>query len=294
MEQADGSVMSSAFAVVRDADAVCRDGPSLARAEDGTIAPLIALSDAEVAENATRTDGKQLWLEATGGFVYDAVAYVFYEHHDGAGLLDAASRGTGLCVVPAIGSPCTRVVREGDTVLWPAGTRFLDQSGIVADGRALVYGCRQVATLSKVCTVTGAPLERLDDPRAYEVYSFTSGWNDDPFNGTLITDELGPITVSFYRGVYLLTTLDVFDQRVYVRRAPTPTEEFDRRIELFAIVPTEAAFPDGGREHAGLRRQTHEIHVSYGVFRAQKAELHLATFEFYGDRTGDSYQRGVP
>lgn len=103
----------------------------------------------------------------------------------------------------------------GSSVLWRPGERVLNQGGLVADDHAFVYGCRAVAALSSVCTVTAAPVDRLTDPGAYLV-SGIEGWRDRLHDAWNIANELGPITVSPYRGGYLLTTLDLFEQSIFV------------------------------------------------------------------------------
>jgi hypothetical protein len=181
------------------------------------------------------------------------------------------------------------VENAGSHILWRPGERIMNQGGLVAGDRAFMYGCRAVAALSSVCTVTAAPLDRLTDPAAYQVAGI-DGWHDDLRDAANVANELGPITVSSYRGGYLLTTLDPFDQRVLVRRSRDATGEFERRIDLFGIVPSEAGFPGGGREHSGLRRHEHQLNVSYSVERGGRTELHLVTFELHGEQIGASYQ----
>lgn len=289
VETADGGLVANAAARVLEASEVCDAGPTLFLAGDGRPRSLLALSAEELEHDQTRTDGKRTWLKATGGFVNDGDAYVFYDFLEGSDIFNSESIGTGLCVVTGDAPECVRAENAGSAVLWRPEERVLNQGGLVAGDRAFVYGCRTVAALSSVCTVTGAPLDRLVDPAAYQVAGIDD-WHDDLRDAANITNELGPITVSAYRGGYLLTTLDLFDQRVLVRRARDATGEFDRRIDLFGVVPTEAGFPGGGREHAGLRRNEHQLNVSYSVERGGRTELHLITFELHGEQIGDVYQ----
>jgi hypothetical protein len=105
----DGGLVLNAYAAVGEAGELCASGPALVRAADGSPAALVALTDDEVAANAARRDGRRRFLVVTGGFVHEGRAHVFYELRDGAGLLDAETLGTGLCVVPSPGAPCSRV-----------------------------------------------------------------------------------------------------------------------------------------------------------------------------------------
>jgi hypothetical protein len=280
---ADGGLVENASALVRDASELCAGGPELARGPDGRPATLLALSTGERALNAARTDGKQLWLEPTGGFSDAGTAYVFYRFQDGERLRGGAMLGTGLCVIRPGVESCERLATADGYLLWPSDERVLD-GGFVADGRALVYGCRRVAALSRICTVTGVPLELVGDPAAYQVYNIFEGWVDELANASVVADELGAVTVSPYLDGLVLTTLDLFEQRVLVRRGAS-FAEFGGRTDLFGIARTEATFPSGGRAHVGLSRNEHELHVSYAVERADEVELHLATYLFDRDWT---------
>jgi hypothetical protein len=289
----DQSLVTNASAMVASAAEVCASGPALRRGADGSIASLLALDDAEVAANATRTDGKHRWLSPTGGFVHDGRGYLYYEHEEGTGFLDSSSVGTGLCVIDAGAETCRRVEVGGSTVLWPDGQPALDQGGLLVGGDAFVYGCRSVADFDRICTASGVPSASAEEPGAYQYLNVNKGWVNDPLSATVLTTDLGPITVSDYAGGYIATTLDPFDGGVYIRRMSTAFEVFDRRIYAFTIAPTQAAFPSGGREHRALRGSSLEIDVSYAVEDAGATKLHLATFQFLGSETGRPAQPGV-
>jgi len=289
----NGSLALNASALVTSAAEVCSQGPDLRRDDDGSLVSLLDLSPAEVADNATRADGKHLWLEPTGGFVYQGAGYLFYEHQLGTGFLDSRSLGTGLCVLAAGASSCDRVAVGGSTLLWTDDLRALDQGGLLAGDRALVYGCREVASLSRICIVAGAPLAQVRDPSTYLYLNVFAGWVSDPLSASVMASELGPITVTDWPGGIIATTLDPFDRGVYIRKAASPSVAFDRRLFAFSAAPTEAAFPAGGREHPALRQSSLEINVSYAVERDAVTSLHLATFRFHGSDTGKPYQPGL-
>ena len=293
LEDAEHALVTNASALVTSAAAACTDGPALRRGADGTIASLLALDDKELAADATRTDGKHRWLTPTGGFVHEGRGYLYYAHEEGAGFLDSRSVGTGLCVIDPGATTCRRVEVGGSTVLWTDEQRTLDQGGLVIGDRAVVYSCRSLAELSRICTASGAPLDRIEDPTAYQYLSIFNGWVDDPLLASVLTTDLGPITVSHYQGTILPTILDPFGGSVYVRPTKSAYEPFDHAVHAFTIVPTEGLFPGGGREHAALRTMPREIDVSYTVEEAGATKLHLATFQFNEGRLGEGPQPGV-
>ncbi len=96
----DGNVVANASARVTSSSAVCADGPILTRDAAGALQSLLTLNAHELADNATREDGRQLLLTPRGGFVSDQLGYLYYEHTVvGPGVLDAEVVGTGLCIV---------------------------------------------------------------------------------------------------------------------------------------------------------------------------------------------------
>lgn len=287
LELADGQIVPNASALVSDATQVCASGVSLGLDASGAPASLLALTQQETEANVARTDGRQLALVPFGGFVYAGLGYLFYDHAlVGPGIFDEESQGTGLCVRAAQAVTCDRVSLNGDTVLWKTDQRILNSGGLVVDDRALVYGCRRVASFSTLCTVSGAPLDAIEVPSAYQVYNLFDGWVDQLSDASVIADELGPVTVSAFSGTFMATILDIFESRFYVRRMPSATGAMDRRTAIFDALPPASWFLGGGREHSGLRRSPRTIHVSYSTSGEAAPGLHLATFRFFGEFGG--------
>lgn len=279
----DGGAVAGAGAIAADPDTVCARGPALVMA-GARPASLLALTAAEDAANAARTDGKRLALLPRGGFVHGGDGYLFYVHAlVGPGVWDVEELGSGLCVLPAGAAACERLAVGGDTILWPGTRRALDRGGLVVDGRALVIGCRRAAAFVEPCVVSGAPLDRLRDPAAYQVWNAFSGWIDDVSNGTSIADGVGALTVSADGDRFAATTLDIFANRVSVRFSDSATDGYRHAIDLFDVVPA-SFFVAGGREHAGLRGgEPRTLHVSYATDGAAAPGLHLVSYRFFGD-----------
>ena len=287
LELADGQSIANASAFVSDANQVCGSGVTLGLDASGAPASLLALTPQETQANAARTDGRQLALVPFGGFVYAGHGYLLYDHALlGPGIFDEESLGTGLCVRADQAVTCDRVTLNDDTILWTPDQRMLNSGGLVVGDRALIYGCRPVASFSTLCTVSGAPLDALEDPSAYQVYNALNGWVDRLSDASAIADELGPVTVSAFSGAFMATILDIFESRFYVRRMSSATGEMDRRIAIFDALPPTSWFLGGGREHSGLRRNPRTIHVSYSTSAAAAPGLHLAAFRFFGEFGG--------
>lgn len=284
VELDDGRIIETPSAFVPSVDEACSRGPTLSLDDAGDPATLLSLTDEERDENAARTDGRRLALVPTGGFVHEGTGHLYYDHVlFGPGFFDAESLGTGLCLLGPGATSCERIAPDGDTVFFRADERLINRGGLVEGERAILYGCRQVASLTAICTVTGVPLDRVTEPSAYQVWNAFDGWVDDPLAAAVIVDELGPLTVSPYEDGFLGTVIDIFESRVYVRYAEKATDELERRIEVFDLVPPESWFPGGGREHSSLREEPRTMHVSYFTDNTSERGLHLATFRFFGD-----------
>ncbi|MCE9575604.1 MAG: hypothetical protein K8W52_20805, partial [Deltaproteobacteria bacterium] len=243
---------------------------------------LLALTADEVAANAARTDGRRLALLPTGGVVHDGTGYLFYDHAVlGPGVFDREDLGTGLCALAAGAAACERIRAGGTTVLWAPGARVLNRGGAIDGDRARIAGCRRVAAFEDPCVVTGAPLDRLADPAAYQVLNVFSGWVDALPDATAFADAAGALTVSPYQDGFLITTLDIFASRFEVRRARRVGEDVGHPVPIFDAAAPPSLFVQGGREHAGLRRGD-EVHISYVTDGAAAPGLHLATFRFFG------------
>jgi len=233
------------------------------------IASPLALAAAEQVDNAGRTDGKQLALVPLGGAVADGVGYLYYDHVvRGPGLFDAEPLGTGLCVLAPGATACERVTdAAGSTVLWRPDQRVLNRGGlIVADAagpRAVIAGCRKVASFESPCTVTSAPVTALRDPTAYQVWDPFVGWVDTLTDAGVIANELGELTLSAYDDGVLATSMDFFTPRVYVRRGADAVAGYGPPTAAFDPIPPAAWwFVRGGREHAAQRVEPRSIVVS--------------------------------
>lgn len=278
-----GGVVEAPYARVDSADDLCANGPQLHKSEAGEILSLIALSEAERADNAARDDGRRLALVPRGGLTDGDTGYLFYDHMlYGPGIFDQENLGTGLCVLKEGTETCERLGLPDATRLFAPSDWVLNRGGLVAEERGLIYGCQPVAALQAVCTVSGAPVDSLREPGAYRVHSDFEGWQPQLERGSSLVDELGPMTVSHYQSGYLMTALDIFEARVYLRYADTPLGPFGRRVAAFDILPTQNGFPGGGREHAGLRRDPHTLHLTYVTDQPGASGLHLVTFRVLG------------
>jgi len=284
VELEDGRFIANVSAFFASADAVCERGPEFETDAAGTPTSLLSLTAAEAVADAARTDGRRLRLVPTGGFVHEATGYLFYDHTlTGPGFFDSELLGTGLCVLADGASACERLRVGNDTILWSADAVPLNRGGLVFDDRAVVYGCRAVADLTSLCSVAGAPLSNLLDPLAYANWNAFDGWGASRERTSVVSDEIGPVSVSPYGKGFLLTTLDIFESRVSLRRADAPTGEFGRRIRAFDIAPPDSGFPGGGHEHHGLRREPNRLHISYSRTAAGVTELRLASFRIFGE-----------
>lgn len=289
VELTGGGTVANAAARVTSAGDTCDAGPILLRDAAGHPRSLLALSAAEQADNAARTDGKQLALVPSGGVVVDGVGYLYYDHVlRGPGLFDAVTLGTGLCVLRSDAAACERVADgSGATLLWTPDARVMNRGGLVIDEdgtrHAVIAGCRRVAELTTTCTIAGVPVASLEDPAAYRELSVFAGWVDQLTDASVFADEAGSVTLSAYDGGFLATSLDIFESRFYVRRSTRAVSNYEHRIAAFDAVPQTTLFVRGGREHAALRPDPRTIVVSYATSGAAAPGLHLVTYRFHGD-----------
>jgi len=219
-----GQVVYNVSAFLDDAAALCASGVRLYGARD-LPRSLLQLDAAELVANTERDDGRALRLEPSGGFVEAGVGYLFYDHVlTGPGVFDAQSLGTGLCRIEERDGACERLRPGGNSILWPPESRSLNRGGLVADDRAWVLGCRSVAAFSDVCTLSGAPLDGLETPASYQLWSAFGGWVDDERQASAVLEQGGAVTLSRFDGKYAAFSLDVFASRFQVRlSAPPPT-----------------------------------------------------------------------
>src|SRR5262249_30277394 len=140
-----------AAARVASVDQACR-GVALLTDATGAPASVLALTAAERAANAARTDGKRLALAPTGGVVARGVGYVYYDELlRGPGVFDVENLGTGLCTLAPGAVSCVRVA-DG-AVLWAPDQQVLNQGGLIVGDRAILAGCRTVAAFEAPCTI---------------------------------------------------------------------------------------------------------------------------------------------
>jgi hypothetical protein len=304
LEQADGSIwvwdsltlqdgksIRNAFGLVRTAADACAGRIDLVRDGAGRPASAIALSSAEIAANAARTDGRRLDLVATGGFVDAGRGFLYYEERlSGPGVFDSQLLGRGLCVFEhGETAPCTRVVRSGTTRLWGPDSHPFNRGGFVDDaGFALVYGCDQAAAFEDVCIVARVPVQEAADPAAYRFFNPFSGWIEDPRNAGNLFNRAGSFTVRWnaFLGRYTAIGTDIFASSVILSRSAEPTGDFDSPDVLFDAVKPASFFLAGGIEHAALSEEAGRIvRVSYFT-NADGPEhgLHLVSFRFLGDQ----------
>ncbi|HEX5100921.1 MAG TPA: hypothetical protein VFV94_15530 [Polyangiaceae bacterium] len=277
----DGRVVTNVAAEVSRAASAC-DGVVLASDPAGDPRSLLPLTEEEQRENAERGDGRTLALLPSGGFTHEGAGYLYYERTLlGPGIFDSELLGTGLCVLePGVEpSSCRRVVAGGSDILFSPAARPLNQGGLVDGERALIFGCRRAAYLSAPCTVTGVPLGAVEDPHLYAYLGGNDHWVLEPENAAIVLDWTGAITLSPFRGRFIVTLFDVFETRFDLAFADRPTGEFGQPIALFHGLAPSSFFPSGGREHSGLREGSDDLHVTYFTnHEGQGFGLHLASF----------------
>jgi hypothetical protein len=277
----DGLVVANASARVASSDAGGAARPPLTR--DAAFAPqaLWALSAEELADNATREDGRQLRLSAHGGFVSDNQGYLYYEHTlVGPGVFDAEVLGTGLCIVSDPAEACERLESNGSSVLWPASAWPKNQGGIVAGERAFLLGCRRIASFDVPCVISSVPLAQIRDPSAYRYFNVFSDWVESPESASVVFNLAGAVTLTVADGRYVATNLDIFGATFNLRFADAPTGNFGMPIELFQGQPPKTGFAQGGREHHALSASERSLALSYFVSDEGPGHgLHLIDFE---------------
>jgi hypothetical protein len=271
----------------------CAQPPSLALDLASRPRSLLALSAAELAENAARTDGRTLALVPTGGFAADGRGYMFYDHVlRGPGILEEESLGTGLCVItPSSAESCERVTAQmsvpmSPTVLWRPEQRVMNRGAMVVDdgARAVIAGCRKVGSFDEPCTVTGVPVADARDPTAYRMWNVFDGWVDPLVDASEMTNTIGSLTIApFGDGKYIATQLEILSNQVIVQISDRPEESYGHRTRAFGVLPPAEGtwFVGGGREHVGLRTDALSIVVSYTTDNPEAPGLHLVDFRFF-------------
>jgi hypothetical protein len=277
----DGTRVPNASARVSDGSVLCASGPELTRDAGGVPQSLLALSAAERAANAARTDGRQLVLSAHGGFVSENVGYLYYEHSlVGPGVFDVQVLGTGLCIVSATDQPCERLEVEGSSVLWPPSAWPKNQGGLVVGERAFLLGCRQLASFDDPCVISSVPLDQIQNPAAYRYFNAFSDWAEAPDSASVVLNLAGAVTLTRTDDRYAATNLDIFDATFRVRFAAAPTGDYGMPVDLCQGQPPMNGFARGGRAHQALRANERSLALTYFVADDGPAHgLHLLEFE---------------
>jgi len=280
LDYPDGSLWifdDNGTAFVGDAAAACAGDVEL-----GSV-PVIDLTTAEKVDNAGRTDGRQLAVQARGGFVHDGVGYLYYDLQlRGPGFLDVEPLGTGLCVLADRRGTCERQPE----LLWPgSGRSFGDAAYVDDDGFAYVYGCYHAAAFTDLCAVARVMVADAADPTAYRYDSWPDAWNPtDRDTNTLFE---APAAISAGRFAWsehhVVVIADIWDSRIELRAGASPRGGFADPEPLFDARPPDDWFIAGGREHPALRDDgARTIAVSYATSTADAPELHLVRFRFSG------------
>jgi hypothetical protein len=275
----------NAFALVTDAETACATGVSVAVDDDGDATPLVGLTPAERAANASRGDGRRLVIEPVGGFVHEGVGFLYYEHAlIGPGFFDRERLGAGVCRCPSPGAPCERASEDplwGPTEPTPGETGFVG-----ADGRALLLRRMHAAAFDDFATFARVAPEDAADPSAYE-YQGLLDWTPDASAAIRSFDAPGRVTLRRepWIGRPIVTSADVWSSTMALRVFEEGEEpDVGPPVTLVQAVPPHDWFIGGGSEHAALGSEDgRDLVVSYSTDpTGQNAELHLVTVRLAG------------
>lgn len=246
--------------------------------------PVVPLLTADAAENATRTDGKQIMVEPIGGFVAAGRGYVYYRKNlYTLGSFYFEYLGTALCTLDSPDAPCQRI---GPEPLWGPGDRATGGPGFVdADGYAYMMSCRYDWVQSGLCMVTRVLPEQAGDRSAYTYADGSGGWTSNTAEAAVTLHALFA-TPSYLaaRHAYIAVFPVVSDQAhpaLRVGQADRPAGPYGAEATMFPAEPSDNFFISGGREHAGLRRDdvvtvTYDARTSRTLVRA----VHVVRFAF--------------
>jgi len=229
----------------------------------------IALTDAELAENAGRTDGRALATTPLGGFVAGGVGVLYFDIQlRGPGIFDAEWRGQGVCTLAAPDAPCVRA----PALLWTTGGHGWGGAGFVDGDRAIVGSCAQVADATRLCTVARVAPAAAAVASAYE-YAGPDGWTSDPTAARVALSGPGFVTLAPASLGTVAVFPDIFAPSLRIAAAADPDAPFDSDVLLVEAVPPPTFFISGGREHAALRAGG-DLVLSYG----SGSSLHVVDF----------------
>ncbi|HSR98416.1 MAG TPA: hypothetical protein VLM79_15265 [Kofleriaceae bacterium] len=251
---------------------------------DVTSGPPVPLLPDEAAENATRTDGRQLLLQAIGGFVAGGRGYLYYRkilHHVGTFGFDYL--GVGMCTLDSPDGPCQRTHPD---LLWGADDRVAGGPGFVdADGYAYMMSCRNDFVQTDLCMVARVLPDQAADPRAYTYADGSGGWTPTTADAAVVLHAF-TATPSYLsaRSRYISISPVIADPAhptLRVSQAERPAGPYGELATMFAAQPSDNLTINGGREHAGLRRDdvvtlTYDARTSQTLVRA----IHVVRFRF--------------
>lgn len=287
---ADGTPLRNIGAFVTDVGLACGGQLALVEDGDGAPIPLVALTAEEEAENASRTDGRNVQLSITSGFVHNGQAYAYYEKTlVGPGFFDAEALGIGLCRMETPGAPCERLEPgthpEEPTLLWDRGERPMNRGAFVApDGYVYLWGCMHVAAFEDPCAAARVLPSEVGDPASYRFAGWDGEWIDDGWNASALFDNAGAVTPGYdaFLGRYTTVTANIWDSTIELRTAEAPAEGYGDPVVLFDATPPDDWFIAGGVEHSALSADGgRTIAVSYFTTTSGAGNgLHLVAFRF--------------
>lgn len=286
----DGTPLRNVGAFVSSSEGACSGDLEFVVDAEGTLLPLVSLTDEEELENATRTDDRWVRLSITGGFVYEGRAHLYYEKVlAGPGFFDAHVLGMGLCVIGTTGWECERVTpgvyADEPTLMWAHGSRVWNRGAFIApDGYAYLWGCLHAGAFEDLCSVARVRPTEAADPSAYRFAGWGGSWIDDPWNAEVLCENAGWITPDFnsYLDSYIVVTANIWESTIELRHSDEAAGDYRDAIHMFDAVPPDDWFIGGGIAHAALSSESgRTIAVSYYTDVSGPDDgLHLVTFRF--------------
>ena len=223
-------------ALASDPEQPC--GFAYVRDSDGDLQVPIALTEEEVALDASRADGRRTALWPSGGFAAGDTGYVFYQKVTLEGYLDVARVGTGVARVRA-GETAERLsvqrYAEEPLLTWVAPDSDWGTGSLLGtDGMAYVYGCYERAAFDVGCRLARVQPEYVAEPDAYRYYDVDGAWSDRIERAAWVFTGASNLS-GFYSealGRYVLLYSEYLGNRVYAVTAPEPFGPFGEAIEL--------------------------------------------------------------
>lgn len=285
----DGTQLRNAAAFVKSVDQVCNGDMEFASGPEGNLISIIALTPEEEAENSGRTDGRELQLRCTGGFVHEGRGYLYYEKVlAGPGLFDSVVLGMGICLSDEPLFPCERTMPDrypsDPALMWDRTERIWNRGGFVAqDGYAYLFGCIHAAAFEDLCGVARVLPADAGDPFSYRYYNELDGWKESPWDATVVFEEAGRVTPFFsaYLGRYVAVTTNIWESSVEARLSRRPFADFEEKHLLFDAIHPKGWFIGGGSAHAAMSPDGgRSVAVTYFTDADSGYGLHLVSFGF--------------